>query len=361
MRKKQPKITVILLHFTQEKAVSKLFHIQLKMLLGLEFSRKTLLTDVLAVFGLFILALSLLKLTWKCCRGFRQYVLSSLRKANLQAYGQWAVVTGATSGIGKAYAIELARRGLDVVLIGRSVERLHKVAKEIKHRYGRKTHTIRVDFTEGGSIYPTIAHELHDMQIGILVNNVGIICNDHFAYFLETPDPGKKITEIINCNVLAGPQMTSLILPRMVLRGRGLIINISSEMGLRPHPLVALYSASKTFVIHFSQSLHAEYKSVGITVQCVTPFMVSTNMTNNLKVNLFVKSAPGFVYDALNTVGHSTFTSGCLSHALQSVAFSILVPDWLRMSTFFIRWLRKSGNIEGCRKDVPREEKQGKT
>ncbi|XP_043997168.1 very-long-chain 3-oxoacyl-CoA reductase-like isoform X2 [Gambusia affinis] len=326
------------------------------MLLGLEFSRKTLLTDVLAVFGLLILALCLLKLTWKCCRGFRQYVLSSLCQVNLRAYGQWAVVTGATSGIGKAYATELARRGLDIVLIGRSDERLQKVAKQIENKYGRKTHTIKVDFTEGASIYSTIAKELHDLEIGILVNNVGMICNDHFAYFLETSNHGEKITEIINCNILSVPQMTRLVLPRMVLRGRGLIINISSEMGLRPYPLVALYSATKIFVIYFSQCLQAEYKSVGITVQCVTPFMVSTNMTNNMKANLFVKSAPAFVYDALNTVGHSTFTSGCLSHALQSVAFSVLVPDWLRMSTFFIQWLRKIPNIEVCSKDVTQEE-----
>ncbi|PWA22710.1 hypothetical protein CCH79_00002005, partial [Gambusia affinis] len=206
-KKKQPKITtVILLHVTQEKAVSKLFHIQLKMLLGLEFSRKTLLTDVLAVFGLLILALCLLKLTWKCCRGFRQYVLSSLCQVNLRAYGQWAVVTGATSGIGKAYATELARRGLDIVLIGRSDERLQKVAKQIENKYGRKTHTIKVDFTEGASIYSTIAKELHDLEIGILVNNVGMICNDHFAYFLETSNHGEKITEIINCNILSVPQ-----------------------------------------------------------------------------------------------------------------------------------------------------------
>ncbi|XP_014824743.1 PREDICTED: very-long-chain 3-oxoacyl-CoA reductase-like isoform X1 [Poecilia mexicana] len=325
------------------------------MLLALDFPHKALVINVLTALGGLTLSLNLLKLTWKCCCGFRQYVLSSLCQANLRAYGQWAVVTGATSGIGKAYATELARRGLDVVLIGRSDERLQKVAKKIENKYGRKTHTIKVDFTEGSSIYQTIAHELHDLQIGILVNNVGIICNDHFAYFLETPDPGKKITDIINCNILSVPQMTRLILPRMVLRGKGLIINISSEMGLRPHPLVALYSATKIFVINFSQCLQAEYKSEGITVQCVTPFMVSTNMTNNLNVNLFVKSAPGFVYDALNTVGHSTFTSGCLSHALQSTAFSILVPDWLRMSTFFIRWLRKSGSIEHCRKGVPRE------
>ncbi|XP_043997172.1 very-long-chain 3-oxoacyl-CoA reductase-like isoform X2 [Gambusia affinis] len=310
------------------------------MLLALDFPYKALVIDVLAVFGGVTVFLHLLKFTWKCCRGFRQYILSSICQANLRAYGQWAVVTGATSGIGKAYATELARRGLDIVLIGRSDERLQKVAKQIENKYGRKTHTIKVDFTEGASIYSTIAKELHDLEIGILVNNVGMICNDHFAYFLETPNP---------------EQMTRLVLPRMVLRGRGLIINISSEMGLRPQPLVALYSATKIFVIYFSQCLQAEYKSEGITVQCVTPFMVSTNMTNNMNVNLFVKSAPAFVYDALNTVGHSTFTSGCLSHALQSVAFSVLVPDWLRMSSFFVRWLRKSPKIEVCRKEAPQE------
>ncbi|XP_016532450.1 very-long-chain 3-oxoacyl-CoA reductase-like [Poecilia formosa] len=293
------------------------------MLLALDFPHKALVINVLAALGGLTLSLNLLKFTWKCCCGFRQYVLSSLCQANLRAYGQWAVVTGATSGIGKAYATELARRGLDVVLIGRSDERLQKVAKKIENKYGRKTHTIKVDFTEGSSIYQTIAHELHDLQIGILVNNVGMICNDRFAYFLETPDPGKKITDIINCNILSVPQMTRLILPRMVLRGKGLIINISSEMGLRPHPLVALYSATKIFVINFSQCLQAEYKSEGITVQ----------VTHNCPLKL-----------------------PCLSHALQSVAFSILVPDWLRMSTFFIRWLRKSGNIESCRKDVPQEE-----
>uniref|UniRef100_A0A087XPL1 Hydroxysteroid (20-beta) dehydrogenase 2 n=1 Tax=Poecilia formosa TaxID=48698 RepID=A0A087XPL1_POEFO len=299
---------------------------------------------VLAALGGLTLSLNLLKFTWKCCCGFRQYVLSSLCQANLRAYGQWAVVTGATSGIGKAYATELARRGLDVVLIGRSDERLQKVAKKIENKYGRKTHTIKVDFTEGSSIYQTIAHELHDLQIGILVNNVGMICNDRFAYFLETPDPGKKITDIINCNILSVPQMTRLILPRMVLRGKGLIINISSEMGLRPHPLVALYSATKIFVINFSQCLQAEYKSEGITVQPpgLASFLGETLYWLNHLVSTALKHSTSFQKNQISDLMYCWHVGGCLSHALQSVAFSILVPDWLRMSTFFIRWLRKS-------------------
>ncbi|XP_024122089.1 hydroxysteroid (20-beta) dehydrogenase 2 [Oryzias melastigma] len=302
---------------------------------------------VLAVFGGITIVFYLLKFTWKCWDGFKEFVLSEHWQVDLKKYGGWAVVTGATSGIGKAYATELARRGLDVILIGRSDDKLQMVAKEIEKQYGQKTRTIRVDFTDSCSIYSTIAKELQDLEIGVLVNNVGMTCTDHFAYFLETPDIEQKITEIIRCNILSVPQMTRLVLPGMVERGTGLIINISSEIGARPQPLLTLYSATKIFVTYFSQCLHAEYKSKGITVQCVAPLMVSTNMTHNMKVNSLVKSASGFVSEALNTVGFSTYTSGCLSHALQSAALSLLLPDWLRMSTFFIRKLR---NLPSTRK-----------
>ncbi|MEQ2268460.1 hypothetical protein XENORESO_020633 [Xenotaenia resolanae] len=194
------------------------------MLLAQELYCKTSLIDTLALFGGLTVAVCLLKFTWKCWCGLRRFVLSEQWQVDLRAYGQWAVVTGATSGIGRAYATELARRGLDVVLLGRSDNKLQMVAREIKNEYGRKTHTIQVDFTEGGSIYSSIAKELQGLQIGILVL---------------------------------------------------------------------------------------------LSSQCVAPLMVSTNMTHNMQVNCLVKSASAFAYEAVNTVGHSSYTSGCLSHALQ--------------------------------------------
>ncbi|KAM9728878.1 hydroxysteroid (20-beta) dehydrogenase 2 [Menidia menidia] len=300
--------------------------------------------ELLALFGGVTLAFYLLKLTWRCWCGLREYVLSEFWCVDLRTFGQWAVVTGATSGIGKAYANELAQRGLDVVLIGRSDYKLRMVAKEIESKSGQKTRTIQVDFTHGCSIYPAIAEELQGLEIGILVNNVGMTCNDHFAYFLEIPDSEPTITHMVNCNVLSVPQMTRLVLPGMLERGTGLIINVSSEMGVRPQPLLALYSATKAFVSYFSHCLHAEYKSKGITVQCVAPLMVSTNMTSNVRVNCLVKSASGFVREAMNTVGHTSYTSGCLSHSLQSVAFALFLPDWLRTSTFLIRKMRNLSN-----------------
>ncbi|XP_068186949.1 hydroxysteroid (20-beta) dehydrogenase 2 isoform X2 [Antennarius striatus] len=264
-----------------------------------------MLTDVLVFIGGFTVVFHMLKLAWRCWCGFKEYILSEIWQVDLRTYGKWAVVTGATSGIGKAYATELARRGLDVVLVSRYDDKLQLVAREI-------------------------------------VNNVGMAYSDNFAYFLETPDAEIKITQIVNCNMLSVPQMTRLVLPDMVERGRGLIINVSSELGIHPQPLLTLYSATKIFVTYFSRCLHAEYKSKGIFVQCVVPFLVSTNMTNNIRVNCCVKSASGFVRDALNTVGHSSQTSGCLSHALQNLAFTIFLPEWLRMSSPIVR---KLGNL----------------
>uniref|UniRef100_A0A3B3ZFP7 Uncharacterized protein n=1 Tax=Periophthalmus magnuspinnatus TaxID=409849 RepID=A0A3B3ZFP7_9GOBI len=260
------------------------------------------LSDTLALVGGLSVLWNLLRLLWRCWRGFRQYILSQFWQVDLRGYGQWAVVTGATSGIGKAYAMELARRGLDIVLVSRSEDKLQTA--EI---YGRKTCTIRVDFTDGHIIYPKIANVLKDLEVGIL----GMSVSDTLKVLYYT----KLILDIPCGHCLS------------VFRGHGLIINISSETGVRPHPLVSLYSATKLFVTYFSQCLHAEYKSKGIIVQCVTPLLVSTSMTRHTPVNCFTKSAQGFANEALNTVGYSAYTSGCLSHALQ---VNLIISRYLR-------------------------------
>ncbi|XP_037322774.2 hydroxysteroid (20-beta) dehydrogenase 2 isoform X1 [Pungitius pungitius] len=319
-------------------------------------------TEQLAIIGGLTVVFQLLRLAWRCWCGFRQFVLSELWRVDLKTYGQWAVVTGATSGIGKAYACELAQRGLDVILVSRCDDKLRMIAKEIEEQYGQKTRTIQVDFTDSRRIYPAIAEQLEGLEIGILVNNVGMTYSDHFAYFLEIPDAEQKITHIINCNMLSVAQMTRLVLPGMVERGIGLIVNLSSEVGVRPQPLLSLYCATKSFVTFFSQCLHAEYKSKGIIVQCVAPFMVSTNMTKHMTVNFFVKSASGFAREALNTVGQSSYTSGSLSHALQNTALTILLPDWFRMSSFAVRKLRdfaasrEDGNVREEKEQLGQKE-----
>ncbi|XP_072258112.1 very-long-chain 3-oxoacyl-CoA reductase-like [Pyxicephalus adspersus] len=240
--------------------------------------------------------------------------------------GEKYVVTGATDGIGKAYARELARRGLDVVLISRTLEKLKKVAEEIEQEFGRKTKVIQVDFTNGSEIYQRIKEELNGLEIGILVNNVGMKISEDPTRYLDAPNIDQMLDKTINCNILSVLWMTRTILPQMLQRKKGLIINLSSEVGNRPYPMSLVYSASKVFVDFFSRGLHVEYKSKGITVQSVMPLLVSTDMTYKMNTNIFVKSPEEFAREALNTVGYTNRTSGCLSHSLQSYGLD-LIPD----------------------------------
>uniref|UniRef100_A0A8C5MKC8 Uncharacterized protein n=1 Tax=Leptobrachium leishanense TaxID=445787 RepID=A0A8C5MKC8_9ANUR len=176
-------------------------------------------------------------------------------------------------------------------------------------------------------MYQAIEDNLKGMEIGILVNNVGMLVFFNPTRFLDMPNIDKAIMDTISCNMLSLVQMTRIVLPQMVERKKGLVINLSSEVGNRPFPMSIIYSSSKRFVDFFSRGLHAEYKSLGITVQCVMPLFVSTDMIHNLRTNIFVKSASDYARDALNTVGYTNRTSGCLSHALQSFALALLMPD----------------------------------
>ncbi|MBN3290471.1 DH12A protein, partial [Polypterus senegalus] len=203
-----------------------------------------------------------------CCMlatGFRVWVLRNGLRVGSQL-GKWAVVTGATDGIGKAYAEELARSGMCVVLISRSQEKLDQVSNEIKEKFHVDTKTIAVDFGEKEDIYKIIESVLADLEIGVLVNNVGIAYG-YPEYFLDIPDLDNMISNIIKINVTSVCKMTQLVLPGMVKRSKGVILNISSASGMYPVPLLTLYSATKAFVDFFSRALHAEYKSRGITVQ----------------------------------------------------------------------------------------------
>ncbi|XP_068128715.1 very-long-chain 3-oxoacyl-CoA reductase-like isoform X2 [Hyperolius riggenbachi] len=192
--------------------------------------------------------------------------------------------------------------------------------------FGRKTRIIQVDFTSGSHIYQGIKEEIKGLEIGVLVNNVGMKSADAFPKFLETPDLNQMLDKTINCNILSVLWMTRTVLPQMLQRKKGLIVNLSSVAGNRPFPRIVVYSATKAFVDFFSRGLHAEYESQGITVQSVMPFFVSTDMTYKLGTNILVKSAEEYACEALNTVGYTSKTNGCLSHSLQNYAVD-LIPD----------------------------------
>uniref|UniRef100_A0A8D2B0H0 17beta-estradiol 17-dehydrogenase n=1 Tax=Sciurus vulgaris TaxID=55149 RepID=A0A8D2B0H0_SCIVU len=202
----------------------------------------------------------------KCVRFCKCVLLSFwkvLPRSFLQSMGQWAVVTGAGDGIGKAYSLELAKHGLNVVLISRTLEKLHVLAREIEQTTGSRVKVIQADFTRD-DIYESIREELQGLEIGILVNNVGMLPNLLPGRFLSVPG---EIQSLVHCNVTSVVKMTQLVLKPMEARRRGLILNISSGVALCPWPLYTLYSASKAFVCTFSKALQAEYRAKGIIIQ----------------------------------------------------------------------------------------------
>ncbi|XP_072255419.1 very-long-chain 3-oxoacyl-CoA reductase-like [Pyxicephalus adspersus] len=292
----------------------------------------------LTFLGFLALGYLVLKHTFKLLKGFRVHILSRWWKEDLGKYGGWAVITGATDGIGKSYAKELAKLGFNVVLISRTLEKLKKVAAEIEKQSGHKVKIIQADFTKGSEIYPKIEEGLKNLDIGILVNNVGMAHQGPTVFHASND---KEITNMMNCNVMSMLHMTRIVLPKMVERKKGLIINIASEAGTRPYPRVTLYCATKVFMDYFSRSLNIDYKSKGVTVQSVMPLMVSTNMTFNVKTNLLVKSPDDFAWEALNTVGLTNRTSGCLSHSIQSYVLDLFLTEYV-MSSRIIAWIARN-------------------
>uniref|UniRef100_A0A8D2EJP0 17beta-estradiol 17-dehydrogenase n=1 Tax=Theropithecus gelada TaxID=9565 RepID=A0A8D2EJP0_THEGE len=200
--------------------------------------------DVLEQFFILTGLLVCLACLVKCMRFSRCILLNYwkvLPKPFLRSMGQWAVITGAGDGIGKAYSFELARHGLDVVLISRTLEKLEATATEIERTTGRSVKIIQADFTKD-DIYEHIKEKLTGLEIGILVNNVGMLPNLLPSHFLNAPD---EIQSVIHCNITSVVKMTQLILKHMESRRKGLILNISSGIALFPWPLYSMYSASK--------------------------------------------------------------------------------------------------------------------
>ncbi|XP_042710502.1 17-beta-hydroxysteroid dehydrogenase type 3 [Malaclemys terrapin pileata] len=285
--------------------------------------------QLLTLFGGLICLFTLVKCI-RFLKYFFPYVWNALPQSFFRSMGEWAVVTGAGDGIGKAYSLELAKRGLNIVMISRTLEKLQKVATEIEQATGRNVKIIQADFTKD-YIYENIEECLQGLEIGILVNNVGMLHNPLPCRFLNGADTDENL---ISCNIISVTKMTRIILKQMEPRQKGLILNLSSGLGTFPCPLYTIYSASKAFVCTFSKALQAEYKAKGIIIQVVAPYAVSTPMTMYQKPNLITKTAEEFVRESLIyvTVGEETF--GCLAHEILACILQ-LIPLWVFHSDRF--------------------------
>lgn len=249
-----------------------------------------------------------------------------------EKFGTWAVVTGSTDGIGKEYCHELARKGINIVLIARNKEKLVNVANELESQHKVKTKWIVADFSKDKSIYDHIARELEGIPVGILVNNVGLMY-DYPEELSKVPE--QRLWDLINVNMAACTMMSHMIIPQMKKAGKGAIVNISSGSELQPLPLMAVYAASKLYVKSFTLALQHELAPYGLTIQLVTPMYVVTKMNQYssevMKGGFLIPDVKSFTKSAVFTLGKSNETTGYWSHGLQYAVFK-LVPSSLRAS-----------------------------
>lgn len=181
----------------------------------------------------------------------------------------WAVVTGASSGLGREFALALAQRGHSVLAVARRGERLRALADEIDARGGRIEPLI-ADLSTTAGVEALLARA-KPLQVELLVNNAGVATYGPFA-----STPVERELELVRLNVEAILALTGGLLPQMLARGRGGVINLASQMAFQPMPYFAAYAASKAFVLSFSEALAEELRGTGVRVTAVAPGFVST-------------------------------------------------------------------------------------
>lgn len=237
------------------------------------------------------------------------------KKIDLLSMGKWGMVTGCSHGIGKAYAEALAKAGLNVVLISPDTESLKIFADEIEALCNVRTKIIRLDFSEGMETYRAIEKEILNLEVGVLVNNLGI-SYPHPEYFLDLPHKDKIYMNIIHCNIVVVTNMCRIVLPQMVLRGKGIVVNISSSVALMPCPLLTVFAATKAYVLKFSRDLQIEYGKRGIIVQCLLPGTVTNHTMDSPKAGWMIPTPDEYVQSAMKTIGKEIVTTGFVPHSL---------------------------------------------
>lgn len=181
--------------------------------------------------------------------------------------GITALVTGASSGIGKALARELARQGANLILVSRNAQRLQQEAGDLKTRFSVNVHVFPADLSRPGNceeLFDWVRSS--DLDVDLLVNNAGLA---HFGPF-ETM-PFGDTAAMLDLNVHALAHLTRLFLPGMLERKKGGVLNVASTAGFQPIPYLSVYAATKAFVLNFSEALWAECKGRGVRVFCLCP------------------------------------------------------------------------------------------
>ncbi len=233
----------------------------------------------------------------------------------LRKYGDWALVTGASSGIGREFARLLAIQGLNCVLVARREDRLTELKEELEKRHGVSCRVHACNLVESGAV-DTLVSAVHGIHVGLLVNNAGFGYSGPFV----DREPN-RLEDMVLLNCLVPVQLTRAFLPAMVARGVGAVVMVSSLLGFIPCPFDSVYGAGKAFDLSFGEALWAELRGTGVDVITLCPGPTKTEFfaVDGLKLEQarrmerFASSPESMAKLALDKLGKKPTTGPFLS------------------------------------------------
>lgn len=228
------------------------------------------------------------------------------------------LITGASSGIGAELAREFANHGHALVLVARSKDRLDALAAELHAGHDTDSIVLPADLSNAEELVSVVETlEQRAIEIDILVNNAGIIDVGPFA-----DAPPERLQQLIAVNIAAATALTSLFLPGMRARRFGRILNVASLAGFQPVPSMAVYAASKAYVLSFTESLAEELRGTGVSVTALCPGMTETGMVQSIRnATPAVGWAPSFLIADARSVARQGYTALMTGQ-------TVIVPGW---------------------------------
>ena len=218
-----------------------------------------------------------------------------------EKYGEWALVTGASSGLGADFARQLAEKGMNIILVARRVHNMEEIAREIEKSYGIKTLVIGQDLIEPEAV-EIIKDKVGKREIGILVNNAGY---GALGRFHDNDSDYQANMVTLNCYVPVA--LTGLFIDQMVERSKGAVIFLASTAAYQGVPYFSVYAATKSFNLYLAEGLWGEYKKLGIDVLALSPGFTATEFQSHAHVKrirgLKPAKSPDVVILALRKLG----------------------------------------------------------
>jgi short-subunit dehydrogenase len=229
-----------------------------------------------------------------------------------EKYGSWAIITGASSGLGVEFAHQLAEKGLNLVLVARREELMIELAEKIQSKYPVEVRIIALDLAKEG-FYNELAEKTSDLDIGLIVNNAGMNIEGHFY----RGDLDRNI-QMIRLNMEAPFTIAYEMGKKFIEKGKGGIIFTASSSSFQATPYLSHYGATKAYLLSLAESMNYEFKDKGVDVIALCPGMTESEMTKGMKGNPIVMKAAPVVKLAIDNLGKQAYIVPGLGNKIQA-------------------------------------------